>query len=142
VRSDPAQRLNRIVKELQDVTADRGVEESPLRELVDVALHELDVFKAQLRRALTRSRDRSWIALDAENGSGRTNDSGCKHRYVADARADIQDTHSVPDAGLSEEALRTGFQTSGLPNKPLVLLVAVSEVIAVALLVARHANIQ
>jgi hypothetical protein len=116
-----------IGEKLQNATAHHPIEGLATPHLTHVRLHKRYIVQSSFRYAGFGPRDGPYVAFDPDDLSRRTNQTRRQHRYVANARADIQNPLTRTHACVTEQSLGVRIKARSLSNQPLLFGIGTPE---------------
>ncbi|ODM84104.1 hypothetical protein A6452_15045 [Bradyrhizobium elkanii] len=94
-----ADQRDRVALVHQDIATDSQVAISRTNHFGGIAFHELDICVTSGARPVARHCDRSSIAIDRDDGSGRSDNFRREHGHIPCSATEVDDSHawSQPD---------------------------------------------
>src|SRR5215467_3162239 len=96
---------NGIGKKLQDKPTDSCVKLFFRAKMRNIVLGERDIFQSNFRNAGLSESDGIRVALDAQDRTGRTNETGNKHCHVSHTRTQFQNMRAQTDSCVTKKIL-------------------------------------
>ena len=102
----------------QDIATDSQVAVSGTNHFGGIAFHELDICVTSGARPLARRGDRSSVAIDRDDGPGRSDNFRREHGDVARSATEVDDAHAWREPDLAQEPRRNGAEVVRLQHQP------------------------
>jgi hypothetical protein len=111
----------------EHIAAQRGIERSGNRDVIVGCHGGFDVAVARGLCSGARGLDRTCLAIDSDDKTGRANGFRKEHRYVACSTADIQHPHARLDIAFADQSAGDIGDGCGLDLKAIDLEIGMAE---------------
>jgi hypothetical protein len=113
-----ADQCDRVALVDQDIATDSQIAVSGASHFGGIAFHELDIGVTSGARALARRGDPGSVAVDPDDGPGRSDHFRREHCHVARSAIEIDDAHALCEPNLAQEARRDRAEVVRLQHQP------------------------